>query len=106
MKFVKNYEDIKVNLSTIDKYLGSKVDPKYTFALNLIKKGTCFIAIEKAEGYMFYPSRSIGYKNNTMENHLNNDEKDGRETNPAISTILGNAGCFSFFNILGSAKRS
>lgn len=39
--------------------------------------------------YKFYPSRFIGYADNSMDAHLNNVEKDGKETNPAISKILG-----------------
>jgi hypothetical protein len=89
MKFVESYGDIKCNLETIDRYLDHKTDPEYTYALDRIKLGTCFIALETGSVYRFYPSRFVGYKNNTMEKHLNNEEKDGRETNPVISNILG-----------------
>ncbi|HEY8804974.1 MAG TPA: hypothetical protein VIM42_07740 [Clostridium sp.] len=39
--------------------------------------------------YKFYPSRFIGYVDNNIDEHLNNVYKDGKETNPAISEILG-----------------
>lgn len=38
--------------------------------------------------YKFYPSKFIGYMNNSMDAHLNNQYKDGRETNSAIFLIL------------------
>ena len=39
--------------------------------------------------YKFYPSRFVGYVNNNMTAHENNDSKDGRETNDAVSKIFG-----------------
>lgn len=77
------------NIQTLDGYLNAQVDPEYDFALNLIKNGTCFVAMEDSSVYRFYPSRFIGYADNSMDAHLNNVEKDGKETNPAISRILG-----------------
>lgn len=89
MYCVKSLEEIKDNISTMDKYLDKKIDSEYTFALKLVKKGVCFIVTKSDDnGYKFYPSRFIGYANNDMNKHLNNDTKDGRETNPAISNVL------------------
>ena len=36
------------------------------------------------------PSRFVGYRNNSMKLHLKNDDKDGRETTPAIDAVLKN----------------
>lgn len=88
MRIIETLEDIKQNMSVLDGYIGSRTDPEYSFALDLIKRGTCFIAVEHNNSYRFYPSRFMGYANNSMDAHLNNDMKDGRETNPAISKIL------------------
>ena len=89
MKIVSNFNELITNIQTLDGYLHSQVDPEYDFALNLIKKGTCFVAMKDSNAYRFYPSRFIGYADNSMDAHLNNIEKDGKETNPAISKILG-----------------
>ena len=89
MKIVSNFNELITNSQTLDGYLRSQVDPEYDFALNLIKKGTCFVAVGVSGAYKFYPSRFIGYADNSMDAHLNNVEKDGKETNPAISKILG-----------------
>jgi hypothetical protein len=88
MRLVQSLSEIKKNMSTLDSYLDSKRESEYSFALKLVKKGTCFIAAKTDGKYRFYPSRFIGYADNTMSNHLNNDKKDGRETNPAITQIL------------------
>lgn len=89
MKTVENLKELKENFKTLDKYTNLKKDPEYSFGLGLVKKGTCFVAVKENGTYKFYPSRFIGYVNNSMDAHLNNEYKDGKETNPAISEILG-----------------
>ena len=89
MEIVKTKDDLVKNFKTLDNYLKMEEEPKYTFALNLIKRGICFIAVKvDEENYKFYPSRFVGYLENDMEKHENNFEKDGRITNPAITQIL------------------
>lgn len=89
MRTVENLKELQANIRTLDKYLNTKKDPEYSFGLGLVKKGTCFVAVKENNAYKFYPSRFIGYLNNSMDAHLNNEFKDGKETNPAISSILG-----------------
>jgi hypothetical protein len=89
MKTVSNLNELITNIQTLDGYLYSQVEQEYDFALNLIKNGICFVAMEDSSVYRFYPSRFIGYADNSMDAHLNNVGKDGRETNLAISKILG-----------------
>ena len=90
MNLIVNKQELLENMKRIDEYLENKTDPKYNFALDLIKKGTCFVVLSDISGVKFYPSRFIGYKNNTMNSHLSNDYKDGKETNPQISAIINN----------------
>lgn len=89
MKTISNITELMGNIQVINKYLNSKNEIEVTYAKGLIKRGTCFIAIDTDEGYKFYPSRFIGYANNSMDAHERNYEKDGKETNPAISSIIG-----------------
>ena len=89
MRTVQSVKEIIYNMDVLDSYLNCKCESEYSFALNLIKRGTCFIAVKSGEQYRFYPSRFIGYANNNMDSHLNNEYKDGKETNPAISEVLG-----------------
>jgi hypothetical protein len=88
MELVESLNDLNVNIKTIDNYLKLKIEPEYSYGLNLVKRGICFIALKENELYKFYPSRFIGYVNNDMESHKNNEEKDGRVTNKAISRVL------------------
>ena len=85
---VGSLDEILDNCSTLDGYIESRKDPEYTYALELVKRGTCFLAIEDEGEYRFYPSRFIGYYNNSMVQHENNGDKDGRVTNPAIAAAI------------------
>jgi len=89
MKCVRSLEELERNMDTLDRYLDSKVESEYDFALERVKRGVCFAARKSGGSYRFYPSRFIGYTGNTMDKHLNNDTKDGKVTNPVISAILG-----------------
>lgn len=89
MNTIKNKAELIANIEILENYISSKTEPQYGFALDLIKKGVCFVALKSENGYKFYPSRFIGYLSNTMDAHQNNDTKDGKATNPAISLILG-----------------
>ena len=89
MRLVTNLEEIKQNTEVLDTYIDGKKDPEYSWAIERVKKGVCFLAMKKNGYYRFYPSRFIGYADNTMDKHDQNEYKDGRETNPAISSILG-----------------
>ena len=50
--------------------------------------GTYFVTKNTIEGYKFYSSRFIRYKNIFMEEHENNIWKDGWETNKCLKLIL------------------
>lgn len=89
MHTINHIDELMANLQVIDRYLASGKDPEYSFALSLIKKGTCFVVTKSNDLYRFYPSRFIGYINNSMDAHLENDNRDGRETNVAIIEALG-----------------
>lgn len=87
MRTVCSLEELKENLDTMDAYIASKHDPEFSYSLDLIKQGICFVS-RKVDGQLrFYPSRFVGYAHNTMNLHENNDYKNGTETNPAISNI-------------------
>ena len=88
MDVVKSLDEIRINMKTIDNYLVDVDNPEYTYALGLISRGICFVADDSTGKYRFYPSRFVGYANNTMSRHEGNSSKDGRVTNPAISKVL------------------
>ena len=85
---VESLDEVLDNCATLDGYIESRKDPEYTYALDLVKRGTCFLAIEDEGEYRFYPSRFIGYYNHSMVQHAPNGDKDGRVTNPAIAAAI------------------
>ena len=89
MNTIKSKYELLQNIKTLDEYLDKEEGQEYEFALNLIKRGTCFIVVKTEDDYKFYPSRFVGYSCNTMNKHKNNYYKDGRVTNAAINDILG-----------------
>jgi hypothetical protein len=91
MKFIETLQELQVNLDTLENYLKSPLKKEREYALDRVKLGTCFVVYEINGQKHFAPSRFIGYKDNTMGKHDKNDEKDGRETNPAISSVLKTA---------------
>ena len=88
MDVVKSMDEIRINMKTMDSYIIKADNPEYIYALSLISKGICFVADDSTGKFRFYPSRFIGYANNTMSKHECNSSKDGRVTNPAISKVL------------------
>lgn len=98
MNFAKNKSDLIDNAKTLDSYLTCDYE-KRAFAEDLIRHGHCFMFMKKEDGIHFYPSRFMGYLNDTKEKYeeskkeKKNLEKrpstvDGRKTNSLICSIL------------------
>ena len=87
-KLVESSDEIIENIRAIDMYLSGSDIQQREYAKLLIKKGTCFLVINKNGSYKFYPSRFIGYAMNTQKVHESNENKDGRITNAVISKIV------------------
>ena len=94
MEWVRSIAEIQNNMKVLDGYLDKKHEPEYSFSLCLLKKGICFIAVHTKKGYRFYPSRFIGYANNDMNKYLENEEKNGIDTNRAIVKVLNQKAVF------------
>jgi len=47
MRIVHNLDELKDNIMTLENYLSNKIDPQYNFALDLVKKGICFVIINE-----------------------------------------------------------
>ena len=88
MEFVSDKNDIIVNMNTIDQYLMSGNLDEAEYAKELIRRGHCFIADDSTGRWRFYPSRFIGYSNNSMKAHESNKDKNGLKTNPVLNSIL------------------
>ena len=89
MELVSNIDQILANLSALENVRVDERSENTSNYLKLIKRGTCFLAYPTNDGIAFAPSRFIGYVSNSFANHATNDSRDGRLTNDAINTILG-----------------
>lgn len=88
MELITERAQLSDNIARLDAYLsGTGLDRE--FGLSLIQRGVCFVVTEIDSQPMFSPSRFIGYVANSRVTHEQNDEKDGRDTNPAIEALLG-----------------
>jgi hypothetical protein len=85
MKLVRTKNEIIENIVKLNNYISDEND----YALRLVQRGACFVVLKDNGVYKFYPSRFIGYINNNLERHIHNNDKDGKDTNPTISNILG-----------------
>ena len=89
MNFVSTKEDISRNIAQFEHYLFWGTETEKEFAHGLSQRGVCFVAYQKDGKFRFIPSRYVGYRDNTQAEHEDNRDKDGRETNPAITEIIG-----------------
>jgi len=86
---VTRWEQIKENMLCLEAYRQSANPEEMNFYKGLIKRGICFVVFKSGDALLFGPNRFVGYSNNTLHKHKINDNKDGKETNPAITRILG-----------------
>lgn len=88
MQFIQTKDDLVQNILTVENYLHSKDSHEKEFAENLIRRGKTILVYKVNGENHFAPSRFLGYCNNSMQAHLSNYDKDGRETNPVIDQVL------------------
>lgn len=107
MELVKSIKDILENAKRFDNYIESGNSDEKEFVINCIGWGRCFVVVKENDNYKFYPSKYIGYKNNSASGYydayysaeaLPDEEKhrdaayytfDGRMSNKAINKVLG-----------------
>jgi len=90
MEFINKRQDLIDNILIVEGYLTSEKKEEKEFAEDLLRKSKS-ICVYKLNGENhFAPSRFLGYKNNSMKDHLANEEKEGRDPNSVITKIVGN----------------
>ncbi len=88
MKLVTDINQLLENIDTLEAYISEGNAYENQAATDLIKNGICFVSYQVGEQLRFAPSRFIGYVNNKLEKHAVSQEKDGRDTNKAITAII------------------
>ncbi|MGI6628580.1 MAG: hypothetical protein ACOX4K_09600 [Bacillota bacterium] len=48
MRVIERLNEIMMNVKTLDKYLDSKTDPEYSFAIGLVERGICFVRYDNS----------------------------------------------------------
>lgn len=89
MQVVANLDEAVANVTLLEQVRLREQPGNYAAYLSLIKRGTCFLPYPTSDGLAFAPSRFIGYAGNSFAKHAVNKARDGRETNVALSTVLG-----------------
>jgi 5-methylcytosine-specific restriction protein A len=95
MEFISDLTDLFKNVYTLEKYLGSSNPVEREFAKDIVRRGKTILVYRVKGTNHFAPSRFLGYKSNNITSHISNEEKDGRDTNPIITSIIGNRPFFT-----------
>lgn len=89
MEFVGSKKDIRKNLKAFDRKLRDEGDNASGFFHERVRRGRNFVSYQAGSDWRFAPSRYVGYKNNTQEDHEKSEDKDGGKTDRALSKVLG-----------------
>ncbi len=89
MDFVTSPAQIRRNIQTLDRLGRSSDGSEREYHRERIRQGHCFVWTEESGRLLFAPSRFAGYRDNSVEDHEQNDDKNGGRTNHAISDVLG-----------------
>ncbi|HVU59086.1 MAG TPA: HNH endonuclease [Puia sp.] len=87
-QLIERIDQLLQNIEYFDRMVTEGNEDERKKALQLIELGTCFVAYRTKKEVRFAPSRFLGYQKNAISRfaHI---QIDGRDTNVAISTILG-----------------
>ena len=86
---VQSWEQVEANMHRLEAYLESTTDAERDFAKDLLRRARCIVISSRGGRMLVGPSRFVGYMDNSLEKHSENVDKDGKETNPAISGLVG-----------------
>ncbi len=88
---VESFEQVEENMHRLEAYLRSANEEEKQFAKDLFYRPKCIVLISREGRILAGPSRFVGYAASTCESFFANEGKDGKETNWAITNILGTA---------------
>ncbi len=89
LHFVENVDQIIENIRTIEEYLNSDNIEDKEFARDLVKKGRAMLIYRVNGQNHFAPGRFLGFKKNSRHAHLENENRESRDTQPALQSIMG-----------------
>jgi hypothetical protein len=89
MRLVRSHAEIRDNLLRLEHYRTSSHPREREYHARLVGRGVCFVVLQRGSRLLFGPSRFVGYIRNSTAAHEANRRRDGRETNVALTKILG-----------------
>ena len=89
LHFVENVDQIIENIKTMEQYLNSDNKEEKEFARDLVKKGRSMLIYKVNGQNHFAPGRFLGFKKNSRAAHLENEDREVRDTAPALQSIMG-----------------
>jgi hypothetical protein len=84
---VSTMRQVEANIRLLSSCLEDGPARNALFAKALIQRGICFVVTRHRGVDFFAPSRFVGYIGNSPSAHAQNQEKDGRETNRALTKL-------------------
>lgn len=88
MAVVTEIDQVLDNITELEHGRSTLTGSEATEYISLIKRGTCFLPYETANGLAFAPSRFVGYVGNKLLTHAANPDRDGRITNAALTKVF------------------
>ena len=89
LSFVSSVQEIIANIKTIEGYLNSTNKVEKEFAADLVQKGRTVLVYKVNGENHFAPGKFLGFKNNSMALHKDNESKEIRDASPSIISIMG-----------------
>lgn len=89
MQEVTELRHLKENIAELERGRNSVVGHDAEEFRLLIKRGTCFVPYMSQDRLAFAPSRFVGYIGNSLRTHADNQNRHGKDTNAALSRLLG-----------------
>jgi hypothetical protein len=85
---IQSWPEIEENLRRLQAYLHSSSEGEREFARRLLRLAKCVVLSHRGGQLLAGPSRFAGYAGMTRERFQAHVDKDGRQTNVAISSVL------------------
>lgn len=90
-ELVSTIEHVVDNIETLYLYGESNDQDERKFHDARIKNGKLFAALQVRRSFRYAPSKFAGYVNNDISHADNLGDRDGRKTNVALSSLIGDA---------------
>ncbi|WP_162784729.1 HNH endonuclease [Paracoccus suum] len=98
MSLITEYRDLEANITALETARASSRGGDYEIYRSLVSKGRVLLPYLSGDGIAFGPSRFLGYKDNTVSEHVKREQLDGRETTPRIRQVLSKQFGFTITN--------